>query len=98
MRLNDKVYNWLKWISLILLPASAVLLSTILPLYHVDSETIKAIVITINAVGAFIGALIGVSQITISKDQAEELAEEFFETETPDDLPIEELDTDNEEA
>ncbi len=95
MRLNDTVYNWLKWISLILLPASAVLLSTILPLYHVDSETIKAIVITINAVGAFIGALIGVSQITISKDQAEE---EFFETDTDEDLPTEDDDTDSKEA
>lgn len=95
MRLNDKVYNWLKWISLILLPASAVLLSTILPLYHVDSETIKAIVITINAVGAFIGALIGVSQITISKDQADE---EYFETDTEDDLEIKDGETDDEEV
>lgn len=93
MRLNDKVYNWLKWISLILLPASAVLLSTILPLYHVDSETIKAIVITINAVGAFIGALIGVSQITISKDQADE---EYFETDTEDDLEIKDGEIDEE--
>ena len=85
MRLNDTVYNWLKWISLILLPASAVLLSTVLPLYHVDSETIKAIVITINAVGAFIGALIGVSQITIAQTDAQE---EFIEAESDDELAI----------
>lgn len=95
MKLNDSVYNWLKWISLILLPAAAVLLSTVLPLYHVDAETIKAIVITINAVGAFIGALIGVSQISISKDQAEE---EYLETDTEDDLAIEDGETDDEEV
>ncbi len=85
MRLNDTVYNWLKWISLILLPASAVLLSTILPLYHVDSETIKAIVITINAVGAFIGALIGVSQITIAQTDAQE---EFIEGTAEDEVIV----------
>lgn len=85
MRLNDKVYNWLKWISVILLPALAVLLSTVLPLYKVDGETVKIIVITINSVGVFIGTLIGISQISIAQETAQE---EFYETDTEEDLDI----------
>lgn len=85
MRLNDKVYNWLKWIAIILLPALSVLLSTVLPLYKVDGETVKIIVITINAVGVFIGTLIGISQVSIAQETAQE---EFYETDTEEDLDI----------
>ena len=85
MKLSDKVYNCLKWLSLICLPALAILLSTVLPLYNVSPEMVKTIVITINAVGAFIGALIGVSQITIAQENAQE---EFIEGESDDELAI----------
>ena len=85
MKLNDHLYDVLKWITLVLLPASAVLLSTLLPAYHVDAETVKVIILTINAVAAFIGALIGVSAVTIARETAQE---EFYETETEEDLEI----------
>lgn len=87
MKLSNSVYDWCKWLALICLPALAVLLTTILPLYGVNPDIVKAIVTTINAVGVFIGALIGVSQATIAREEA---AEEYFETETEEDLPIEE--------
>lgn len=57
----DNVYNVLKWVGLILCPALAALVGAVGPAWglpHVDS-----IVLTINAVGAFIGALIGASHI-----------------------------------
>ena len=89
MKLNDNLYNILKWLGLIFCPALAVLLATVLPVWGVDAGLVKALVITINAVGVFIGALIGVSQITIASENAQE---DFFEKETEDELPVEELD------
>ena len=87
MKLNNKLYDVLKWLGLIFFPALAVLLATVLPVWGVDAGLIKALVITINAVGVFIGALIGVSQATIGR--AESL-EEFYETETEEDIKDEE--------
>lgn len=81
MKLKDGVYNALKWITLVLLPASAVLLSTLLPAYHVDGDTVKVIILTINAIAAFIGALIGVSAVTIAREEAQE---EYFEKDDED--------------
>lgn len=57
----DKAYDVLKWVGLILCPALAALVGAVGPAWglpHVDS-----IVLTINAVGTFIGALIGASHI-----------------------------------
>lgn len=59
--LPDNVYTVLKWVGLILCPALAALVGAVGPAWglpYVDS-----IVLTINAVGAFIGALIGASHI-----------------------------------
>lgn len=59
--LPDKVYLAFKWLGLILCPALAALIGAVGPAWglpHVD-----AIVLTINAVGVFIGAVIGASQI-----------------------------------
>lgn len=90
MKLNDSIYNVCKWLGLIFCPALAVLLATVLPVWGVDPSLVKALVITINAVGVFLGALIGVSQATIAREEAEE---EYLEAEsddetivTPDDL------------
>lgn len=85
MKLSNNVYNVFKWLGLIFCPALAVLLATVLPVWGIDAGLVKALVITINAVGVFIGALIGVSQATIAKEDAEE---EYFETDTEDDVEV----------
>ena len=85
MKLNNKVYNVFKWLGLIFCPALAVLLATVLPVWGVDAGLVKALVITINAVGVFIGALIGVSQATIAREEAEE---EYFETDADDEVEV----------
>lgn len=86
MKLNDKLYDFLKWLALIFLPALAILVSVVLPAWNVGTDLVKPIVITLNAVGVFIGALIGISQATIASERA---AEEYFETESEDEEPIE---------
>jgi len=62
--LPDSVYNVLKWIGLVLCPALAVLVATVGPAWGLPN--IDPIVTTINAVGLFIGSLIGVSQLKAS--------------------------------
>lgn len=63
--LPDKVYQVLKWLALIALPAVAWLVGVVGPQWGVPH--CGEIVTTINAVGLFVGALIGVSQLTATK-------------------------------
>lgn len=86
MRLNDKVYDCLKWLALVAIPALAVLISVVLPAWNLAGDYVKPIVITLNAIGVFIGTLIGISQATIAQDEAKE---EFFEKPAEDEEPIE---------
>ena len=60
--LPSSVYQVLKWTGLIFCPSLAALVGAVGPAWglpHVDS-----IVLTINAVGVFIGAIIGASQVS----------------------------------
>lgn len=58
-KLNDKVYDVLKWLALIALPASAVLYGVLAGVWGWPyAEEVST---TINAVIAFIGTLIGIS-------------------------------------
>lgn len=60
--LPSTAYQVLKWMGLILCPALAALVGAVGPAWglpHVDST-----VLTINAVGVFIGAIIGASQVS----------------------------------
>lgn len=67
--LDNKIYDLLKWIALIALPALATLISVILPLWNIcDEGTINAVVGTITAVGTFLGTLLGVSTMKYRKN------------------------------
>lgn len=64
----SRVYDILKWLGLIVLPALALFVGTVGPAWgwtHVD-----AIVTTLNALGILAGALIGVSAIKQRLDLA----------------------------
>lgn len=70
MKFPDKIYNILKWVSIIAIPASATLVKVVFPIWHIPfAEEIST---TIVAVGAFLGALIGVSTATYNKEQKDE--------------------------
>ena len=73
MKMPDKVYDVLKWICLIALPALAVLYFTLAKIWGLPYGA--EITATINAVALFIGSLIGVSQIAINKEAKENEAE-----------------------
>ena len=70
MKLNDKVYNVLKWIALIALPACAVLYFTLSKIWGLPYGA--EITATINAIALFIGTLIGISHATINKELKED--------------------------
>lgn len=69
MKMPDKLYDVLKWICLIALPALAVLYFTLAKIWGLPYGA--EITATINAIALFIGALIGVSQISINKEASE---------------------------
>lgn len=70
MKLPDKVYNVLKWLCLICLPAVATLYFALAKIWGLPYGA--EITATINAVALFIGTLIGISQISINKENQED--------------------------
>lgn len=68
--LDNKVYEILKWVALIALPALATLISVILPLWNIcDESVVTAIVGTITALATFLGTLLGVSTMKYRKSK-----------------------------
>ena len=70
MKLPDKVYNWLKWICLLFLPALSVLYGTLARIWNLPFES--QIPLTIDAIDVFLGALIGISHLSIRKEAGNE--------------------------
>lgn len=64
----SRVYDILKWLGLIVLPALAVFVGTVGPAW--DWPHVDATVTTLNALGILAGALIGVSAIKQRLDLA----------------------------
>lgn len=58
----DRIYDVLKWIGLILCPALAALIGAVGPAWGMPR--VDAVVLTINALGTFIGVCIGASQLS----------------------------------
>lgn len=79
---NEKVYDALKWIALVFLPACNVLFLTLARAWGF-SVNVEAISITICAVSTFIGALIGISgikyQALVNTDIPENILAELVE-------------------
>lgn len=66
MKLNDKIYDVLKWVALVVLPAIATLYTALAGVWGLPfAEEIPA---TITAIDLFIGALLGVSTAQYNKE------------------------------
>ena len=59
--MNNKIYDILKWVAIIVLPASSTFIASVFPLW--DLPYADAIAQTITAVGAFLGAVLMVSNL-----------------------------------
>lgn len=59
---NDKVYNALKWIATVVLPALSTLILTVGQIWELSTWTVP-IGATVAATAAFLGAILGVGSI-----------------------------------
>ncbi len=66
MKLNNTVYDILKWIALVVLPALATLYGALAPTWGWPYA--EQIVYTITAVDTFLGALLGISNLQYKLD------------------------------
>lgn len=65
MKIPNKLYDVLKWLCMLALPALALLVQTVFSIWHIPyGEQISATIVAINA---FLGAVIGVSTIGYNK-------------------------------
>lgn len=66
MKLNDKIYNVLKWALIIFVPALLTLIGTLGQIYNFDTEKI---VLTITAISTFLGVITGISNYNYKKGE-----------------------------
>lgn len=70
LKMNDTVYDVLKWVALIVLPAVATLYTTLAGIWGLPfAEQVPA---TVTAIDLFIGALLGLSNATYQKEITDE--------------------------
>lgn len=67
--MNDKIYNILKWLALIALPALSTLIFAISNIWSFDATPFIG---TIAAIATFLGSLIGVSTYQYNKNKSSE--------------------------
>lgn len=65
--LSNRAYDILKWVSILLMPALATFIGVVGKVWGMPN--VDAWVTTINAVGIFLGAVIGVSTSSYNKDK-----------------------------
>ncbi len=68
--MNNKVYDVLKWITLVFLPALTTLIGVILNTFNIGCTDIVLTIMT--AVTTFMGAVLGISNINYNKTNKEE--------------------------
>lgn len=70
MKIDNKVYDILKWVALIVLPAVATLYGALAPTWGWPFA--EEIVYTITAVDTFLGTLLGISNLSYKNEQYKE--------------------------
>jgi len=70
--LPDRVYDILKWVAIVAIPALVTFLSVVLPALKVNAETVNTITTIVSATGVLLGALLGVSAYTYKKTKTEQ--------------------------
>ena len=70
LKINDKVYDVLKWVAMLFLPALAVLVKTVFAVWQIPYG--DQIATTIMAIDAFLGAILGISTIQYNKGESDD--------------------------
>lgn len=70
MKLSNRVFDILKWVAILFLPALAILIRTVFAIWSIPyGEQISA---TIIALQVFLGAILGVSTLNYNKENQNE--------------------------
>lgn len=70
MKLSNRVFDILKWVAILFLPALAILIRTVFAIWNIPyGEQISA---TIIALQVFLGAILGVSTLNYNKENQNE--------------------------
>ena len=69
MKIDNKIYDILKWVALIVLPAVATLYGALAPTWGWPFA--EEIVYTITAVDTFLGTLLGISNLSYKNEHKE---------------------------
>ena len=72
MKLPDKWYNFLKWFLIIFSPAFITLIETLGIIYKFDTNLIIG---TYSAFATFLGAIVGISNLTYNKQYKKDIEE-----------------------
>lgn len=65
MKLSNKLFDVLKWVAILFLPALAILIRTVFAIWNIPyGDQISA---TITALQVFLGAILGVSTLNYNK-------------------------------
>lgn len=67
MKLNNKIYDILKWVAILLLPALGTLYYTLAYIWNLPYG--EQVVSTVTAIGTFIGAILGISTVQYNKSK-----------------------------
>lgn len=73
MKMNDKTYDILKWIAMILLPAIATLYFTMANIWGLPYA--EQIVGTITGIDTFLGVILGISKTMYNEESEEDIDE-----------------------
>lgn len=66
MKLSNKLFDVLKWVAILFLPALAILIRTVFAIWNIPyGDQISA---TITALQVFLGAILGVSTLNYNKE------------------------------
>ena len=70
MKISNRMYDVLKWVAILFLPALAILIRTVFAIWQIPlGDQISA---TIIAIQVFLGAILGVSTLNYNKESTNE--------------------------
>lgn len=70
MKISNRMYDVLKWVAILFLPALAILIRTVFAIWQIPlGDQISA---TIIALQVFLGAILGVSTLNYNKESTNE--------------------------
>lgn len=67
MKMSNKLFDILKWVAILFLPALATLVSVVFKIWNISYG--PEIAATITAVATFLGAILGISHIQYKKGE-----------------------------